>query len=63
MGQDPTMKIINEYLDENKDNTWDENREAIKVMVWLKERGYLRIGASYENQGTDRDNLGSGAHG
>lgn len=43
MPQDPMIKIINEYLDANPGGSWDENRGVLRLIIWLRDRGYLKV--------------------
>ena len=54
MAKDPLVKIINEYLDANPGGSWEENRGVLRLIIWLRDRGYLRLkGEINEQQGND----------
>ena len=54
MARDELVKIINEYLDANPGGSWEENRGVLRLIIWLRDRGYLRLkGEIYEQQGND----------
>ena len=43
MKKDPLMKILNEYLDAHPNGTWEENRTALMMILWLRDQGYLQM--------------------
>ena len=54
MAKDPLVKVINEYLDANPGGSWEENRGVLRLIIWLRDRGYLRLkGEIYEHKGND----------
>lgn len=54
MASDPLLKIIDEYLEANPGGSWDENRGVLRLIIWLRDRGYLRLkGEINEHEGND----------
>lgn len=45
---DRVDKILKEYLDANPGGSWEENRGVLRLLVWLKDRGYLQVQQSKE---------------
>jgi hypothetical protein len=43
MEKDPVEAIIDEYLKANPGGSWDENRGVLRLIIWLRDRGYLKI--------------------
>lgn len=43
MTSDSVDKILEEYLDANPGGSWEENRGVLRLLIWLKDRGYLKL--------------------
>jgi hypothetical protein len=41
--KDPTMQILNDYLDAHPASTWEENVVVLRLLLWLRDQGHLKL--------------------